>query len=132
MLNEFFASIYETFYYSNEFSGDLYNENLYQLIGILMIISSFLIPIVYYKFIDKVEFAKTLIWILFVLLSSFILNFIIAYILPTNTFVGLGLEYDSNEFLSFALVNGFFALLIAFIASLLVKNFSTNCKKIPF
>lgn len=131
MLNEFFASIYETFHYSNEFSGDLYNENIYQILGVVLLLSSILIPFLYYKVIDKVHFAKLLIWGIVVLIAV-VFNFAFAYIYPNNLFVGLGLEYDSNDYLSIAIVNAILALVLTFIFSLIFKNISTNTKKIPF
>lgn len=132
MLNEFFASIYETLHYSNEFSGDIYNENLYQTFGIFLIISSLLFPILYYKIIDQVKYANKKAWLFIVIITSVILNFLLAYIYPNNILVSLGIEYDANEYLSLAIVNSAFAVILTFIFSLVIKNFSTNCKKIPF
>lgn len=132
MLNEFFASIYETFHYSNEFSGDIYNENLYQTLGVVLILTSLFFPVLYYKLIDKVRYANKIYWLLFVILTTVIINFLIAYLYPNNLLVGLGIEYDSNEYFSLAIVNAGLAVLLTFIFSLVIKNFSTNCKKIPF
>lgn len=131
MFNEFFASIYETFTYSNEFSGDLYNENIYQILGFVLLLTSILIPFLYYKIIDKVHLAKLSIWII-VISISVIINFGFAYTYPNNLFVGLGIEYDSNEYLSLAIVNAILALILTVIISVLFKNISTNTKKIPF
>ncbi|MFV0223153.1 hypothetical protein OBK16_11990 [Empedobacter falsenii] len=131
MLNEFFASIYETFHYSNEFSGDLYNENIYQLLGVVLLLSSILIPFFYYKIIDKVHLAKIFIWGIIVLIAV-VFNFAFAYIYPSNLLVGLGMEYDSNDYLSLAIVNAILALILTIIFSLIFKNISTNTKKIPF
>lgn len=131
MFNEFFASIYETFTYSKEFSGDLYNENIYQILGFFLIITSLIIPFTYYKLIDKVHFAKISIWTM-VLLLSIVINFIFAYVYPNSLLNGLGIEYDSNDYLSLATVNAVLALVTTIIISLILKNFSTNTKKIPF
>lgn len=131
MFNEIFASIYETFTYSNEFSGDLYNENIYQIIGFVLLLTCILIPFLYYKIIDKVHLAKLFIWVV-VILIPVLINFVFAYSYPNNLFVGLGIEYDSNDYLSLATVNAVFALVLTIFFSILFKNISTNTKKIPF
>lgn len=131
MFNEIFASIYETFTYSNEFSGDLYNENIYQILGFVLLLTCILIPFLYYKIIDKVHLAKLVIWVV-VILIPVLINFVFAYSYPNNLFVGLGIEYDSNDYLSLATVNAVFALVLTIFFSILFKNISTNTKKIPF
>ena len=131
MFNEFFASIYETLTYSNEFSGDLYNENIYQILGFVLLITCILVPFLYYKVIDKVHLAKFFIWVVVVLIPV-LFNFAFAYSYPNNLFVGLGIEYDSNDYLSLATVNTVFALVLTIIFSIIFKNISTNTKKIPF
>ena len=131
MLNEFFASLYETLFYTNDFSGDLFNENLYTIIGLVMVVTSLLIPVLYYKIIDTVKFSKISIWLVFLSLSV-IFNFLFCYMYSYNYLSALGLDYSSGEYLSFSFINAFYSLLVGFLFSLILKNFSTNCKKVPF
>ncbi|SFN22425.1 hypothetical protein SAMN05421738_108158 [Algoriella xinjiangensis] len=131
MLNELFASLYETLFYTNDFSGDLFNENLYTIIGLVMVVTSLLIPVLYYKIIDTVKFSKISIWLVFLSLSV-IFNFLFCYMYSYNYLSALGLDYSSGEYLSFSFINAFYSLLVGFLFSLILKNFSTNCKKVPF
>ena len=131
MLNELFASLYETLFYTNDFSGDLFNENLYTIIGLVMVVTSLLIPVLYYKIIDRVKFSKISIWLVFLSLSV-IFNFLFCYMYSYNYLSALGLDYSSGEYLSFSFINAFYSLLVGFLFSLILKNFSTNCKKVPF
>lgn len=131
MLNELFASLYETLFYTNDFSGDLFNENLYTIIGLVMVVTSLLIPVLYYKIIDIVKFSKISIWLVFLSLSV-IFNFLFCYVYSYNYLSALGLDYSSGEYLSFSFINAFYSLLVGFLFSLILKNFSTNCKKVPF
>lgn len=131
MFNEIFTSIYETFYYSNEFSGDLYDENIYQLLGIVTVLFSVIIPVIYYIILDKVHLAKFGIWLVFILFTI-IFNFLFAYIYIQNIHVSLGIEYENNEYFSIGIANAFLCGVMVLISSLAFKNASTNCKKIPF
>ena len=106
MLNELFASLYETLFYTNDFSGDLFNENLYTIIGLVMVVTSLLIPVLYYKIIDTVKFSKISIWLVFLSLSV-IFNFLFCYVYSYNYLSALGLDYSSGEYLSFSFINSY-------------------------
>ena len=51
-MNDFFAMIYEGIFYSQPFSNDMFNNNIYFTTGITFILICILFLFLYYKIID--------------------------------------------------------------------------------
>ena len=129
-MNDLLAPIYEFFYYSDPFSDDIFSEGLYSPLALGGIIISFALVILFYYIINRPSFSRWYHWGI-ILLSTFIINFIIAMILPKNRFIARELEYFMEDYLVFAFFNAIIACLFFLIFSFLFRWWSTNAKGTP-
>lgn len=132
-MNELFASIYESKpigFYNPNFSQEVFNAYLYQKYGIVLIISTLLTVLLYYKLLDKPKFSKISVWII-VLVFTVLINF--GYLLvDSRTFLEAnGFQFE-GEYMSLAISNGIYCLILFVVFSLIVKNFSISNSKVPF
>ncbi len=149
-MKDFLATMYELLrsFYGQDLADHLYGLNhnntgafdeqsLYVTIGLTMFITSIVLPILYYKIVDKPQLAKLSVWLILALIHTAI-----------NTFVGFWLPYldwdtgkmakvvhdaiGSGNCWGFGFANGIFAFIYFFLVSYLLKRFSTNSKTVPF
>lgn len=125
-MNEFFASLYEAFYYSDpsQFSGYVYDFGLYVPIGLIMVISSLILPIVFFYIINHPRFNKWYHWLI-ILGATLAINFLYAFFTLKTEFELQGFEYG-QEYFSFGLVNSFLAMCSYFIFSISIRRWSRN------
>ena len=126
-MKDFLATMYELLrsFYGQDLADHLYGLNhnntgafdeqsLYVTIGLTMFITSIVLPILYYKIVDKPQLAKLSVWLILALIHTAI-----------NTFVGFWLPYldwdtgkmakvvngaiDSGNCWGFGFANGIFA-----------------------
>jgi hypothetical protein len=137
-MNDFFAYLYEAFAYFEGFSDDLFENNLYMLIGISMSSISLIGVAVYYYAINHPHLNRWYHWALIVFIAC-IANFGIAY---GVTFNSLDAIYARNnqplpysvEIVIFSLINSVWTLIVSFAFSFIRKigKWSYNCKNTPF
>lgn len=137
-MNQLFASFYEGWglFWLGDFSNDMYTNNLYLPIGLVLIISSIVWMAVYYYGIDHPKFAKGRHWLLWILILCAI-NYTFA---RYYSFSQLDMIYAAQgkeipfhaEFTNFSFVNALWAFIFAFLVSLLIKGKSVMCKRTPF
>ena len=135
-LNLFFATWYELLAYFAGFSDDLYNENLYLHIGLYMVFIPVAVLTLYYYAVNSVTFNKWWHWLILVIILALI-NFGLAYRI---TYIELSYLYEqqnselpySSEFVSFALINLIWTIVVSIVWSFLIKWGSKNCKRTPF
>jgi hypothetical protein len=137
-MNEFFADLYEYWglAYLDGFSNDMFNGNLYILIGIWMLSLSFVGMFIYYYVINHPRYNKWYHWFI-VVLGLTAINFAIAY---SNSYNGLFNLYEeqnvnlpySTEFFIFSFINAIWSFVFSFVFSLVIKWGSRNCKITPF
>jgi hypothetical protein len=139
-MNKIFASIYELggvlrIGKAGTFSNAIYDNNLYQVLGIISIFAVSAIFIFYYYWpINHPRFNKNIHWFLYFFLIC----------LMFSIFMGLFLHNDMasikpkpplfpfNDYLIFCLCNWFFSFLItAILLPLLFKRWSRNCSITP-
>lgn len=137
-MGELIKNLYDVFkIYSASFYHDLILYNFAVSAAIGTLIASFLIMLVYYKVVDKPNWAKISIWGIFMLING-IAGAIIAYVIANNTLVaeyaaaGISMPSYGTDFMYFALTNFLFALIIGLLFSVGLKYISTNSSTIPF
>ncbi len=132
MLNNLFATIYEWVYYSPEFSANLFQFNLYMLIGITTGLIAIALPLIYYFFINHPRFNKIFHWLLILIISDVIIGLSTVALIEYNFQV---LDITGNftiNIIEFTVINILIASVFFSLISVGIKNFSTNCSKTPF
>lgn len=142
-MNDFFATLYEgTFlgdlFYLDGFSNDMFQANAYMSIGLIMLISSLLLEIVYYYFISNYgNIYKKRYWLIWILIIG-VLNFASAYyhsIVTIEDFYSTSTEgspYSFTEHFTFSMVNVLWAVIFSFLFSIILKIKSVKASKTPF
>lgn len=137
-MNEAFASLYEGWgiFWLGNFSNDLYNNNIYMPVGLILLGSTLVWMAIYYYLIDHPSFAKWYHWLIWLLLLC-TANFIVA---NSMSFTRLDALYAAQgkelpyymEFSTFGFVNALWAFILGFVVSLMIKGKSVMCKRTPF
>jgi hypothetical protein len=142
-MNDFFAILYEgTFlgdlFYLDGFSNDMFQANAYISIGLIMIISSAILELIYYYFISNYGgFYKKRFWSIWILIIG-IINFAVAYYQSTIAMEDFyyisteGSPYSFTEYFTFSLVNVLWAIIFSFLFSIVLKIKSVTASKTPF
>ncbi len=130
--NEFFATIYEMFlrYYDPSFSGDLYDEELYTVLGTGTILINLVLVLLFYYGINRPNFSRWYNWLL-MLIVGVSTSFVFSYFLIYNKFEGLGYLYETIQYISFSIRNAIFSVVLFIIFTYLFKWWSTNAKGTP-
>ena len=129
-INEVFASLYETIYFSDPFSTDLFQENLYLSLGIIGVVISLFLVISFYFIINRPHFSRWYHWLI-MLTINFIIAFVIGIILPRNKFIGLGLDYEISEYIVFGLMNALITTVFFIIWTYALKWWTGAAKGTP-
>jgi magnesium-transporting ATPase (P-type) len=142
-MNDFFATLYEgtllgDLFYIDGFSNDMFQANAYMSIGLIMLISSLLLEVVYYYFISNYgKFFKKRFWFLWILVIG-ILNFATAYYQSTVAIEDFyststeGSPYSFTEHFTFSMVNVLWATIFCILFSLVLKIRSVRASSTPF
>ena len=128
-MNEFFAPLYEFFYYSAPFSDDIFSQGEYAPLGLTASLLGIFFCALFYNIIDRPSFSKWYHWLL-ILGINFLINFFIGTFLPQSKFAALGLHY-SSEYYSLGLANGEIATCFYLFSMVIFRWFSTNAKQTP-
>jgi hypothetical protein len=142
-MNDFFAILYEgTFlgdiFYLDGFSNDLFEANAYMSIGLIMLLSSAILELIYYYFISNYGgFYKKRFWLIWILVIG-IINFATAYYQSTVAIEDFyststeGSPYSFTEHFTFSMVNVLWAIIFSFLFSIVLKIKSVQASKTPF
>lgn len=122
--NDFFASLYElgNLAYMSQFSDCLYKTETYTEIGVWMILTSFLIPLLYYQILKIQAWNRFYHWFFFLLINIAV-NVLISNNIVTNTLYATAcLGGDSTVSLApFLMINAMWALIFFFVFSFIRK-----------
>ncbi len=137
-MNDFFSIIYECggLFYLGGFSDSLFDNALYIPVGVVMLLSSLVMMLIYYYAIDHPKFARWYHWGIWVLITA-VINFIAAYFITDNGLETLFTQQEQSlpyygEFFSFSFINAGWTAIFSFIFSLLIKWRSVMCRRTPF
>lgn len=130
-MNAFFSYFVELFFYSDNISADLYQNNIYASSGIYTCFIVLLISGLYYFKMDAARYSGLKVW-LAVLVLVFFTAFIVNYMLINRELESIILENYTQEYIEYSLVFGVIAVLMYTIISLTFKRFSNSLSRTPF
>ena len=128
-MSEVFSTIYESIYYVEPFSDDMFNEDLYTPIGIWTLVISGILCVGFYYGINHPRFNRIWHWFIIALINSLICS-ALAYFLPENALSSLDLEYGKEYFI-FAGHNAWISFVVFILFSYLIRWKSTKCSHTP-
>jgi hypothetical protein len=70
MLNNFFASIYDFFYFEPGFSGNMFANGLYGILGLLTVIIAVTMPLLYYFALNHPRYNRKIHWAIMLLINA--------------------------------------------------------------
>ncbi|WP_298423524.1 hypothetical protein [uncultured Kordia sp.] len=129
-LNNIFSEIFEILGYAGTFSQDLYQEQLYPIIGLLGVFVSLALVLIFYFIINRPKFSRWQHWLI-ILLVNFLIAFLIGLLLPLNTFDGLGIEYETSKYITFGFKNAIIVTIYFIIWTYCFKWWKSNAKGTP-
>lgn len=132
-MNDFFSKIYEFFYYqsADDFSVNVFDFELYGILGILTIILSLVTMAIYYYAINSTKFNQWYHWLLILGVNALV-NFSTVYFYTKSVFSEEGIDTNISFFMLFGLVNVLFASIYFIASSFAFRRWSTNCSVSPF
>lgn len=123
------APIFEALYYDNEFSNEMYNQNLYLIVAVVTSAVAWALAGLYYYAINSVSFSRWYHWLI-VLIVAIILSPLISYIYSNNMFSDDGLDF-SNQLFGFCMIDLLVEGVMFIVASFSVRWWSSNCRHTP-
>ncbi|HOY30360.1 MAG TPA: hypothetical protein PKW80_00635 [Bacteroidales bacterium] len=137
-MNDFFGLIYELggLFYIDNFSEDLFDNNLYLPVGLTLFISGLVFMAAYYYLVNHPRFNRWYHWLFYIALVG-IINFLVAYFITKNNLTII-YENEGNtlpyygQFYTFSLINFIYTLLWCTVVSFIIRWGSRNCSTTPF
>lgn len=130
-MNDLLASFYEMLV-GNTFADTMFNSGMYIEVFWISFFIVMPITLLYYIIIDSVRFSRWWHWLIVLGFSSLIL-FLVAYILPQDTFFVENISVPNSEFFLFGIENLLMGILLFIGFSALFRfTFSNNCRSTPF
>lgn len=123
------SQIFETGYYSNDFSNDMYDQGLYIITAIITAAIAWSLALVYYYVINSVSFSRWYHWLIMLAVAA-VLSPIVCYAYPNSVFDSLGYDYTA-QLVSFSIVDCVITVILFIIASFSVRWWSSNCRHTP-
>ncbi len=143
-MKDFFAFIYEIFrsFYGGDLADHLYgvdakSASLYSWVGVIMVISSLLLALIFYKVIDSPKPRKSLSWFIYLLINAAI-NFFLGFYLPYRDFQAKNISaeilknIDAGNIVAFGVANAIVATLFFMFFSIFIRRLSNNNRLTPF
>lgn len=124
------SAVYETGYFQNEFSNEMYNENLYFMSAVLTAGITWTCSAVYYYLVNSVSFSRWYHWIIVMTLAS-VASTIAGYMYCSNFFSAMGFDF-AFQLRNFSFVNFVIGALLFTVSSFSIRWWSTNCRHTPF
>ncbi len=125
----FRIDLFESLFYAQGYSDDMYNTKLYTIIPTVSIVTTWGCAAIYYYVINSVRFDRWYHW-LAVLAVVVVLTPIVCYLINIRVFNDLGKSYPA-EALIFEFVNMLWTALLFIVASFSMRWWSSNCRHTP-
>ncbi len=129
-MNDLFAKMFELLFKGGNLGDDLFRENVYGTVGIIMLILAIALPCAFYFALDKARYAGFKTWFFF-LLGNFLLDFLLTFFLARRAVAPIA-EYPITQYLYLGFVVALYGLVLYFLLSLLLKRFTTSLSRSPF
>lgn len=123
------AQIFELLYYNNEFSNEMYNEQLYIIVAIVTCVVAWGVALLFYFAINSVSFSRWWHWLIMAAVAT-VLAPVINFVWVNRVFTSLGYDFQS-QLTSFCLIDALVTLVMFVIASFSVRWWSSNCRHTP-
>jgi len=130
-MNDFFESYYEIFYYSTDFSLEVYSLFLYQKYALVAMLCALVCCLLYYFLLDRPKFAAVVYWLSLLFIGAFASG-IYAYKNCSDLFENANLTFANEGYLGLALGSFVLSGITYFICALFLKQLAKNVCKIPF
>lgn len=118
------------FYGSDGFADTMYDYNMYFIIALISSIVAWLIAIIYYVVVDSVKLSSFLWWFCCLLITCIIVMLLTVYI-PDSQLMENNIDFIGDLWW-IGWINVPISLFLYVIASLSLKNLSSNCSTRPF
>ena len=125
----FSTTVLEAMYYEDEFSVDMYNQNLYFIVAVISAVEARAFAGIYYYVINSVSFSRWYHWLLVLAIAAVSVPIEI-YVYLNGVFDTEGVSY-SSQLLSFSVVVMVVEALLFVLASYSVRWWSSNCRHTP-
>jgi|GEM_PF-299048 len=125
----FAPQFYESCYYSQGFSDWMYNQNMYLIVAIVVVLVAWILAFLYYKVIDNISLSKWYHWLIFFVIAV-LLAPAVNIVYPNSVSTEEGQEFMA-DLQNFAIINVAVTAVFFCIASAALCGFSTNCKYVP-
>ena len=125
----FSTTVLEAMYYEDEFSVDMYNQNLYFIVAVISAVEAWAFAGIYYYVINSVSFSRWYHWLLVLAIAAVSVPIEI-YVYLNGAFDTEGVSY-SSQLLSFSVVVMVVEALLFVLASYSVRWWSSNCRHTP-
>lgn len=123
------SDIYESIFYSNEFSNEMYQQNLYVPLALITSLTAWGFAAIFYYVINSVSFSRWYHW-LSVMVASLLITGTTVFTYSENVFGESGLDF-THQLLSFTLIDVMIGALLFIAASFSVRWWSSNCRHTP-
>ena len=125
----FSTQLFEALYYEREFSNEMYNQNIYFTIALILCSIAWIIAGIYYYLINSVSFSRWFHWLITLFVACFV-SAIASDAYATVRFSDLQLDF-SNQLFNFSIVLFFVELVLFTIVSFSIRWWSSNCRHTP-
>ena len=125
----FSTQLFEALYYEREFSNEMYNQNIYFTIALILCSIAWVTSGVYYYLINSVSFSRWFHWLITLFVACFV-SAIASDAYATVIFSDLQLNF-SNQLFNCSIVLFFVELVLFTIVSFSIRWWSSNCRHTP-
>ena len=129
---DFFSALYELINYQQSFNSLLYGNDLYIQIGMVLVLSSIIFPLLFYYVLNHPRWNRFIHWLISMFLCL-ITNFLCSYLIINDKFDLRG--YDGMytlEIITFSFINLLWSFLGFTIFSFVIRWWSRNGSQTPF
>lgn len=121
--------IFELCYYEREFSNEMYNEGLYPISALTIVIVAWAVAALFYYVINSVSFSRWHHWLIMLVAAS-VISPVVIYSYSSAIFSDIG--YDFSAQLSFfCIYSAVLTAIIFTIVSYGIRWWSCNCRHTP-
>lgn len=123
------TQIFEAAYFSNEFSNEMYNNNLYIIAAIITSAVAWGCALLFYYAINSVRFSRWYHWLIMLVIAAVVAP-LGCYLYNASVFKSLGYDFLSEQS-TFCLADAIFTAILYIIASFSMRWWSSNCRHTP-
>lgn len=126
----FKTTVLEALYYDAEFSNEMYNENLYFTVMLIVVSVAWVAAALYYYAINSVRFSRWYHWLVVMAVVAVLVP-VLVYQVADGTFSDYGFDF-SRQLVGFCTGVCALEIVLYTVASFAVRWWSSNCRHTPF